>query len=83
MGQAMYLTVDLALCAAVLPESKDAGKDMGVFALALNGANVLVPAVAPIVINSAGGNNYPLLWFIGAVLSLCSVVIMPLIRGVK
>ena len=83
VGQAMYLTVDLALCAAVLPESKDAGKDMGVFALALNGANVLVPAVAPIVINSAGGNNYPLLWFIGAALSLCSVVIMPLIRGIK
>lgn len=83
VGQAMYLTVDLALCAAVLPESKDAGKDMGVFGLALNGANVLVPAVAPFIINTASGNNYPLLWLIGAILSLCSVLIMPLIKGVK
>ncbi|AKV55707.1 major facilitator transporter [Bifidobacterium actinocoloniiforme DSM 22766] len=83
VGQAMYMTVDLALCAAVLPESKDAGKDMGVFGLALNGANVLVPAVAPFIINMASGNNYPLLWLIGAILSLCSVLIMPLIKGVK
>ncbi|OZG49230.1 MFS transporter [Bombiscardovia coagulans] len=83
VGQAMYLTVDLALCAEVLPESKDAGKDMGVFGLALNGANVLVPAVAPFIINTADGNNYTLLWFIAAALSLSSIIIMPLIEGVK
>ena len=33
VGQPMYLTVDLALCAKVLPAEADAGKDMAVFGL--------------------------------------------------
>lgn len=83
VGQAMYLTVDLALCAAVLPNSEDAGKDMSVFGLAINLSSVVVLAAAPMIINTAGGHNYGLLWFIAAALSLCSVLAIPLIKGVK
>ena len=68
VGQAMYLTVDLALCAAVLPDARDAGKDMAVFGLALNIPNILVPAVAPIVLAIGAGHNYQVLWIGAAVL---------------
>lgn len=82
VGQAMYLTVDLALCAAVLPNAEDTGKDMGVFGLAINLSSVAVLAFAPFIINTAGGHNYGLLWLIAAGISLCSVVVIPLIKGV-
>ena len=58
VGQAMYLTVDLALCAQVLPSEADTGKDMAVFGLALNLPNILVPAVAPAILGAQ--NNYTL-----------------------
>ncbi|WP_062205179.1 MFS transporter [Demequina salsinemoris] len=83
MGQAIYLTVDLALCAAVLPDAKDAGKDMAVFGLALSIPNIIVPAVGPTVLAIGGGGNYALLWIGAAVLCLVGASLMPLIRGVR
>ena len=68
VGQAMYLTVDLALCAAVLPDARDAGKDMAVFGLALNIPNIIVPALAPAVLAIGAGHNYRALWIGAAVL---------------
>ena len=68
MGQAMYLTVDLALCAAVLPDAKDAGKDMAVFGLALNIPSIVVPALAPAVLAIGAGHNYEVFWIGAAVL---------------
>lgn len=82
MGQAMYLTVDLALCSSVLPSEADAGKDMAVFGLALNLPGVIVPAVAPTILG-AGNDNYPLLWGIAAAFCAVGALIMPLVRGVK
>ncbi|WP_180271993.1 MFS transporter [Actinomyces ruminis] len=82
MGQAMYLTVDLALCAAVLPSEADAGKDMAVFGLALNLPTVIVPALAPTILG-AQNDNYPLLWGIAAVFCFIGALLMPLIKGVK
>ncbi|MFC2361064.1 MAG: MFS transporter [Actinomyces dentalis] len=82
VGQPMYLTVDLALCAKVLPAEADAGKDMAVFGLALNLGNVLVPAIAPTLLG-AHSDNYPLLWGVAAAMCVVGALIMPLIRGVK
>ncbi len=82
IGQPMYLTVDLALCAKVLPSQADAGKDMAVFGLALNLGNVLVPALAPTLLGPAS-NNYPVLWGTAAALCVVGALIMPLVRGVK
>ena len=81
VGQPMYLTVDLALCAKVLPAEADAGKDMAVFGLALNLGNVLVPAIAPTLLG-AHSDNYPLLWG-AAVLCALGAVVIPLVKGVK
>ncbi|MDU0349118.1 MFS transporter [Actinomyces sp. MRS3W] len=82
MGQAMYLTVDLALCSQVLPSEADAGKDMAVFGLALNLPTVIVPALAPTILG-AHDDNYPLLWGIAAVFCFIGALLMPLIKGVK
>ncbi|HQE32790.1 MAG TPA: MFS transporter [Propionibacteriaceae bacterium] len=81
MGQAMYLTVDLALCASVLPNQADAGKDMAVFGLALNLPGVLVPAVAPLLLGASA--NYVLFWGFAAVLCLAGAAVVPMIKGVR
>jgi len=76
MGQAIFLTVDLALCAAVLPNAADAGKDMAVFGLALSIPNILVPAVAPALLGVGDGHNYAVLWGVaGALCALGSAAI--------
>lgn len=82
VGQPMYLTVDLALCAKVLPSEADAGKDMAVFGLALNLGNVLVPAIAPSLLG-AHSDNYPLLWGVAAALAVVGALVMPLVKGVR
>lgn len=82
VGQPMYLTVDLALCAKVLPSEADAGKDMAVFGLALNLGNVLVPAIAPTLLGPAS-NNYGLLWGVATAFCVLAALIMPLVKGVR
>ena len=59
VGQAMYLTVDLALCAQVLPNEADTGKDMAVFGLALNLPTILVPAAAPAILGDGQRRAQP------------------------
>lgn len=83
VGQAMYLTVDLALCAAVLPNAKDTGKDMAVFGLALSIPNILVPAVAPAVLAIGGGHNYLLLWGLCAALCAVGALVVLKVKGAR
>jgi len=83
VGQAMYLTVDLALCAAVLPNAKDVGKDMGVFQLALSIPSIIVPLIAPAVLGVGGGHNYLLLWGICAALCGVGAAVVYKVKGVR
>ncbi|MBT1166343.1 MFS transporter [Bifidobacterium simiarum] len=83
VGQAMYLTVDLALCASVLPDQKDAGKDMAMFSVALSIGQMLAPALAPFFINIGASPNYLLFWCVAAVAALVAAAMMPLVKGVK
>lgn len=83
MGQAMYLTVDLALCAAVLPDARDTGKDMAVFSLALSIPNIIVPAAAPAILAIGSGHNYGLLWFAAAALCAMGSITVTFIKGVR
>ncbi|MFF3500259.1 MFS transporter [Streptomyces sp. NPDC003247] len=83
IGQATYLTADLALCAAVLPDARDTGKDMAVFGLALNVPNIIVPAVAPAVLALGAGHNYRLLWFGAAALCLAGSITVTFVKGVR
>lgn len=83
MGQAMFLTVDLALCAAVLPKAADAGKDMAVFGLALSIPNIIVPAIAPTLLGLGDGHNYTVLWGLAGVLCALGSVAIRQVRGVR
>ncbi|HJV98467.1 MAG TPA: MFS transporter [Arthrobacter sp.] len=83
MGQAMYLTVDLALCAAVLPDARDTGKDMAVFSLALSIPNIIVPAAAPTILAIGSGHNYGFLWFAAAALCALGSITVTFIKGVR
>ncbi len=83
MGQAMYLTVDLALCAAVLPDARDTGKDMAVFSLALSIPNIIVPAAAPAILAIGSGHNYGFLWFAAAALCAMGSITVTFIKGVR
>ncbi|AXJ08848.1 MFS transporter [Arthrobacter sp. PM3] len=83
MGQAMYLTVDMALCAAVLPDVRDTGKDMAVFGLALSIPNIIVPSIAPALLATGGGHNYGALWFGAAALCALGSITVTFIKGVR
>lgn len=83
VGQAMYLTVDLALCASVLPNAKDVGKDMGVFQLALSIPAIIVPLIAPAVLGIGGGHNYLLLWGLCAALCGVGAAVVYRVKGVR
>ena len=69
LGFGMYVAVDLALVADVLP-NKDNAKDLGVFNIAAALPFSIAPAVAPAIL-AIGGGSYGVLY---AVAGLCAVV---------
>lgn len=64
----LYLGVDLALTTLVLPKTGDAGRDLGVFHIALNAPQVVAPFVASLAVTTLGG--YPALFLIGGAVAL-------------
>ena len=59
IGQGIYLAIDVALAASVLPEGgKEAAKDLGVLNIANAVPQSLAPAIAPIFLAIGAGNNY-------------------------
>jgi MFS family permease len=82
LGFGMYMAVDLALVADVLPDKDNIAKDLGVFNIAGALPFALAPAVAPAILSVDGG-NYGVLY---AVAGVCAIVgafsILP-VRGVR
>ena len=76
VGFGIYLAVDQALMTQVLPNSTDAGKDLGVLNIAQAGGQVIAPLIASVVIGLAG---YPVLYGFAAVMAvLAAVAILPI-----
>jgi len=50
----MYIAVDQALLAEVLPDAENQGKDMGILNIANTGPQIIAPIVAGIVVSIAG-----------------------------
>ena len=79
LGFGVYVAVDLALVADVLP-NKDNAKDLGVF----NIANALPFSVAPAVASAVlavGGGSYGLLYAVAGVCAMCAAgAILPVRR---
>ena len=70
LGFGMYMAVDLALVADVLPDQDSAAKDLGVINIAGALPFSIAPAVAPAVLAVSGG-SYGVLY---AVAGCCAIV---------
>jgi MFS family permease len=82
LGFGMYMAVDLALVADVLPDKVNVAKDLGVFNIAGALPFAIAPAIAPAIL-AAGGGSYGVLY---AAAGVCAIVgafaILP-VRGVR
>lgn len=83
VGQSLYLTVDLAIAAAVVPDKASAGKAMSVYQTATLLPQVVAPLVAVAVLTLPGGSNYPLFFLVlAAFAALGGAAVLP-IRKVR
>jgi MFS family permease len=87
LGQGVYLAVDLALVAEVLPDkSGGAAKGIGIISLANNLPQSIAPAIAPIILAlgaDGSGRNYTVLFVMAAVFALLGAAAALPIKGVK
>ncbi|MEU8764689.1 MFS transporter [Streptomyces sp. NPDC048659] len=84
LGQGLYLSVDVALAAAVLPNPDEAAKDMGVLNIGNALPQSLVPIVAPVFLAiGAGTGNYGALFLFGGIACVLGAFAVQFIRSVK
>ncbi|MFJ4616908.1 MFS transporter [Streptomyces sp. NPDC088812] len=82
-GQGLYLAVDMALAAAVLPNPEESAKDMGVLNIGNALPQSLVPIVAPAFLAIGGGGNYGALFLFGGIAAALGAGAVQLVRSVK
>ncbi|GAA0814532.1 MFS transporter [Spirilliplanes yamanashiensis] len=79
-GYGIYVSVDAALITQVLPGAAGRAKDLGIINVANSAPQVLGPALsAPIVVHLGG---YPVLYAVGAAVTLLGAVLVGRIRSV-
>jgi MFS family permease len=87
LGQGVYLAVDLALVAEVLPDKTGgAAKGIGIISLANNLPQSLAPAIAPVFLamGAVGASrNYTALFVVAAIFALLGALAAVPIKGVK
>ena len=70
LGFGVYIAVDLALVADVLPDQDNAAKDLGVFNIAGALPYSVAPAIAPAIL-AIGGGSYGVLYAVAGVCAVC------------
>ncbi|MFE4820732.1 MFS transporter [Streptomyces sp. NPDC056704] len=83
LGEGLYLPVDLALAAAVLPNPDESAKDMGVLNIGNALPQSLVPIAAPALLAIGGGGNYGALFLFGAIAAVLGALAVQFVRSVK
>jgi MFS family permease len=84
LGIGIYLAVDLALVADVLPDQEaDAGKDLAIFSVANRLPDSLAPLLAPLLLAIGGGDDYTVLFSVAAVIGLLGAMSVRPIKGVR
>ena len=82
LGFGVYVSVDLALVADVLPDKDSAAKDLGVFNIAGALPFSIAPAIAPVIL-AIGAGSYGVLYAVaGSCAILGAVAILP-VKGVR
>ena len=80
LGFGMYMAVDLALVADVLPDKINAAKDLGVFNMAGAIPFSIAPAIAPVIL-TIGNGSYGALYAVAGVCAILGAVsILPVKR---
>jgi MFS family permease len=82
LGFGMYLAVDLALVADVLPHRDNVAKDLGVFNIAGALPFSIAPATAPAIL-AIGNGSYGVLYAVAGVCAITGAVAILPVRGVR
>lgn len=80
LGFGMFLAVDQALFARVIPSLDDAGRDLGILAIANGAPQIITPVLAGALI---AGLGYTPLFVLMIVFSVLGAVAVMLIKGVR
>jgi MFS family permease len=80
LGFGVYMAVDLALVADVLPDKDNAAKDLGVFNIAAALPSSIAPAIAPVIL-AIGNGSYGVLYAVAGVCAIFGgIAILPVKR---
>ena len=82
LGFGVYVAVDLALAADVLPDRASAAKDLGVFNIAGALPFSVAPAIAPAIL-AIGGGSYGVLYAVAGVSALLGAAAILPVKGVR
>jgi MFS family permease len=82
LGFGVYMAVDLALVADVLPDKDNAAKDLGVFNIAGALPFSVAPAMAPAVL-AIGNGNYGVLYAVAGVCAIVGAAAVVPVRSVR
>jgi len=82
LGFGMYMAVDLALVADVLPDQDNAAKDLGVFNMAGALPFSIAPAIAPAIL-AIGGGSYGVLYAGAGVCAIIGAFAILPVKGVR
>ncbi|MDQ1628987.1 MAG: hypothetical protein QOI54_2731 [Actinomycetota bacterium] len=82
LGFGVYVAVDLALAADVLPDEASAAKDLGVFNIAGALPFSVAPAIAPAILGVSGG-SYGVLYAVAGVSAVLGAAAVLPVRGVR
>ncbi|MEE8737786.1 MAG: MFS transporter [Bifidobacterium sp.] len=80
-GYGVYIAVDQALNVDVLPDAKEAGKDLGILNLANTIGQVLAPVLVGVIVVTTG--SYTLLFPIAIISVIIGAIVIMLIRSVN
>jgi MFS family permease len=83
IGFGVYVSVDLALVIDVLPDPDEAGKDLGVFNIAMTAPQVLAPGAAALLIGIGGGNNYDVMLIGATIIALIGAALLLPVKSVR
>ncbi|MGH8917326.1 MAG: MFS transporter, partial [Actinomycetes bacterium] len=82
LGFGVFVGVDQALVADVLPARSDVAKDLGIINLAATLPQTLAPAIGSLLLAASGG-SYNALLIVGAVIAATTAVATYRIKGVR
>lgn len=83
IGFGVYVAIDLALVLDVLPNPDEAGKDLGVFNIAMSLPQTLAPGLAAALISVGVGQNYDLMLTVAAVIAVVGALAIVPVRSVR